>query len=85
MPNGVLVPKVTWIVNTEPNHQKSRDLISVPVGHGDMMQVHPDLVEDNKWTIVTFKRKQKLKKDLNCYVISLVADDYDTSTILLTN
>lgn len=48
------------------------------------MWVHPDFVKDEKWTTVISKQKQKIKS-LNCYVTSLIGDDNDTSTSLLTD
>lgn len=36
-------------------------------------------------TTFTSKRSQKLRKNLDCNVVSLVIDSYDASTSLLTN
>lgn len=49
------------------------------------MWVHPDLTEDDQWTIVTSKRKHKVKNNMGCYVISLRPGGYYTSASLLTD
>lgn len=78
--DGVLVPKVmTQIVNTDPSHQQSQGLTSIPIGRGEMMWVHPDLAKDIQWTTFTSKRKQKTKKNMNWFY------GYDTSASLLTD
>lgn len=46
IPNGVLVPKgMTGIINVDPSHQQSRGLTLVPIGHGNMTWVHPNIIE----------------------------------------
>jgi len=46
-PVGVVpIPKGELrVVNTDPHHQQKKGLISVPTHQGEIMWVHPDLVE----------------------------------------
>lgn len=48
------------------------------------MLVHPNIVKDEQWTMVVSTKTQKIKKEMDCHIIFLLADDYDTSTSLLT-
>ena len=46
------------VLNIDPHHQQEKGLIPVPTPQGEIMWVHPDLVESQQWTIVT-NRKSK--------------------------
>jgi len=52
-PGVVPIPKGKLrLVNTDPHHQREKSLIPILTPHGEIMWVHPDLVEGQQWTTV---------------------------------
>ena len=54
-------------LNIDPHHQQQKDLIAVPTLQGEIMWVHPDLMEGQHWT--TNKRSRGKAKALPCNVV----------------
>lgn len=73
-----------WIVNTDQHYCPAQGLTLVSTESGGTMLVHPNIVKDEQWTMVVSTKTQKIKKEMDCHIIFLLADDYDTSTSLLT-
>ena len=48
------------MINTDSHHQHEKGLVSIPTPQGEIMWVHPDLVDDQQWTTIT-NRKSKGK------------------------
>ena len=41
------------MVNTDPHQQQEKGLVPVPTPQGEVMWVHPDLIDGQQWTTVT--------------------------------
>ena len=60
------------MINTDPHHQQEKGLVPIPTPQGEIMWVHPDLVDGQQWTIVTnrsLKVKQKLHPAIWCALL----------------
>jgi len=57
------------MINTDPHHQQEKGLVLVPTPQGEIMWVHPDLVEDQQWTTVTNRKSKGKAKALPCNVV----------------
>ena len=54
------------MINTDSHHQQEKELIPIPTPQGEIMWVHPDLVDGQQWTTVT-NRKSKGKTKASSY------------------
>ena len=52
------------VINTDPHHQREKGPISVPTPQGEIMWVHPDLMESQQWTTLP-TGSPKVKKKLH--------------------
>ena len=57
------------MINTDPHHQQEKGLVLVPTPQGEIMSVHPDLVEDQQWTTVTNRKSRGNAKASPCNVV----------------
>ena len=48
------------MVNTYPHQQQEKGLVLVPTPQGEIMWVHPDLVDEQQWTTVTNRKSKGL-------------------------
>jgi len=44
------------VINTDPHHKEEKGLVPIPTPQGEVMSVHPDLVQSQQWTTVTNKK-----------------------------
>ena len=72
------------ITNSDPHHQKEKGLVPVPTPRGEIMWVHPDIVEDQQWTTVNHKRS-KGKSKAPCNMVGVPATEADMNTAALTD
>lgn len=64
-------------------HCQAQGLTPIFVKQGGLIWVYHDFFfKDEQWTIVIFRKKQKMK-NLNYHVISFIGNDNDTSASLL--
>ena len=57
------------MVNTDPYHQQEKGLVPVPTPQGEIMWVHPDLVEGQQWNNVTNRKSRDKAKSSPCNVV----------------
>ena len=57
------------MVNTDPHQQQEKGLIPVFTPQGEIMWVHPDLVDGQQWTTVTNRRSKGKAKVSSCNVV----------------
>jgi len=59
-PAGVVpIPKGELrMINTDPHRQYEKGLVPIPTPQGEIMWVHPDLVDGQQWTTVTNRRSK---------------------------
>lgn len=70
-----MVPKViTWIIIMGPYPSQTQALVPIPALNEEMMWVHPNLVE-GQWATIVSKKKIRMEKNLDCYVIFLALED----------
>ena len=86
-PVGVVpIPKgELWVLNIDPHHQREKGLIPVPTPQGEIMWVHPDLVEGQQWTTVTNRKFRGKAKASPCNVICASSLEAETDVALLTD
>ena len=71
------------MVHTDPHHQQEKDLVPVPTPQGEIMWVHPDLVDGQQWTIVTNRKSKGKRFVLQCRCAS--SREAETDIPSLTN
>jgi len=57
------------MINIDPHHQQEKGLIPVLIPQGEVMWVHPDLVDGQQWTTVTNRRSKGKAKASSCNVV----------------
>ena len=64
-PAGVVpIPKGELMINIDPHHQREKGLVPVLTPQGEIMWVHPDLMEGQQWILLLTgspEAKQKLR------------------------
>jgi len=58
-------------VNTDPHNQKEKGLILVLTPQGEIMWVHPDIIESQQWTTVASIKSKGKAKASSSNVVSL--------------
>ena len=72
------------IINSDPHRQKEKGLIPLPTPRGEVMWVHPDIMEDQQWTTVN-RKKSRGKGKAPCNVVSVSSKETEMNTASLTN
>ena len=62
------------MVNVDPYHQQEKGLVPVPTPRGEVMWVHPDLVDSQQWTTVTSRKSKGKARASSCNVASREAE-----------
>ena len=57
------------MINTDPHHQQEKGLVPIPIPQGEIMWVHPDLVDGQQWTTVTNRKSKGKTKASPCNVV----------------
>ena len=57
------------MTNTDPHHQQEKGFVPIPTPQGEIMWVHPDLVESQQWTSVTNRKSKGKEKASSCNVV----------------
>jgi len=59
-PNGVvsISKEDLRVINTDPHNQREKGLIPVPTHQGEMMWVHPDIIESKQWTTIASRKSR---------------------------
>ena len=73
------------MITTDPHHQQEKGLVSIPTPQGEIMQVHPDLVESQQWTTVTNRKSKGKAKASPCNVIGASSREAETDVALVTD
>lgn len=55
---------ITHKVNMGPHPPQTQGLVPVSAPNGEIMRVHPDLVEGGQWIIVVPKKKKRMVKGI---------------------
>ena len=86
-PVGVIsVPKGELrVVNTDPHQQQEKGLVPVPTPQGEIMWVHPDLVDEQQWTPVTNRKSKGKAKASSCHVICASSREAEDDVPSLTD
>ena len=80
MPAGIVpIPKGELrVLKIDPHHQLEKGLIPVPTPQGEIMWVHPDLVEGQQWTTVTNRKFKSKAKASPCNVMCASSREVET-------
>ena len=73
------------MINKDPHHQQEKGLVPIPTPQGEIMWVHPDLVESQQWTTTTKKKSRGKAKALPCNVVCASAWEAKTDVPSLTD
>ena len=73
------------MINTDQHHQQKKALVSVPTPQGEIMWVHPDLVESQQWTNITNKKSKGKAKISSCNVVCVSSRETETDVPSLTD
>jgi len=86
-PSGVVpIPKGELrMINIDPHHQQEKGLVPIPIPQGEVMWVHPDLVDGQQWTTVTSRRSKGKAKASSCNVVCVSSREAETDVPLLTD
>ena len=86
-PSGVIpIPKGELrMVNIDPHHQQEKGLVPVLTPQGEVMWVHPDLVDGQQWTTVTSRRSKGKAKASSYNVVCASSREAETDVPSLTD
>jgi len=86
MPAGVApIPKGEMkIINFDPHRQKEKGLIPVPTPRGEVMWVHPDIVQDQQWTTVD-RKKPRGRGKAPCNAVGVSSKESEENITALTD
>jgi len=86
-PVGVVpIPKGELrVLNIDPHHQQEKGLVPVPTPQGEIMWVHPDLVEGQQWIAVTNRKSKGKAKSSPCNVVCAFCWEAETDVPSLTD
>ena len=73
------------MVNIDPHHQQEKGLVLVPTPQGEVMWVHPDLVDGQQWTSVTNRRSKGKTKASSCNAVCASSREAKTDVPSLTD
>ena len=73
------------MVNVDPHHQQEKDLVPIPTPRGEVMWVHPDLVDGQQWTTVTSRKSKGKAKASSCNVVCASSREAETDVPSLTD
>jgi len=73
------------VVNTDPQNQKEKSLISVPTPQGETMWVHPDIIESQQWMTVTNRKSKRKAKASSSNVVGISARETEEDVASLTS
>ena len=73
------------MVNTDPHQQQEKGLVSVPTPRGEVMWVHPDLIDGQQWTTVTSRKSKGKAKASSCNVVCASSREAKTDIPSLTD
>ena len=72
-PTGLVpIPKGELrVINSDPHNKKKKGLVPVPAPRGEIMWVHPDIIESRHWTTVTNRKSRGKAITSSCNVVFL--------------
>ena len=73
------------MINIDPHHQQEKGLVPVPTPQGEVMWVHPDLMDGQQWTTVTRRRSKGKAKASSCNVVCASSQEAETDVPSLTD
>jgi len=73
------------VLNIDPHHQWEKGLVPVPTSLGEIIWVHPDLVEGQQWTTVTNRKFKGKAKASPCNVVCASSRKAETDVPSLTD
>ena len=73
------------MINIDPHHQQEKGLVPVLTPQGEVMWVHPDLVDAQQWTTVTSRRSKGKAKASSCNVVCASSRKAETDVPSLTD
>jgi len=73
------------VLNIDWHHQQEKGLVPIPTPQGEIMWVHPDLVEGQQWTTVTNMKSKRKAKASPCNVMCAFAREAVTDVPSLTD
>ena len=73
------------MINMHPHHQQEKGLVPVPMPQGEIMWVHPDLMEDQQWTTVTNRKSKGKTKGSSCNVVCASSRETETDILSITD
>ena len=73
------------MINVDPHHQQEKGLVPVPTPQGEVMWVHPDLMDGQQWTTVTSRRSKGKAKASSCNVVCTSSREAETDVPSLTD
>ena len=73
------------MVNIDPHQQEEKGLVPVPTPRGEVMWVHPDLVDGQQWTTVTSRKSKGKTKASSCNVVCASSWEAETDILSLTD
>jgi len=73
------------MINIDPHHQQEKGPVLVSTPQGEVMWIHPDLVDGQQWTTVTSRRSKGKAKASSCNVVCVSSREAETDVPSLTD
>ena len=72
------------MINIDPHNQKEKGLIRIPTPRGEIMWVHPDIVESQQWTTVTNRKSKGKAKASSSNVVGISTRETEEGVVSFT-
>jgi hypothetical protein len=72
------------IINSDPHRQKEKGLIHVSTPRGEVMWVHPDIVQDQQWTTAN-RKKPRGRGKAPCNMVGFSSKESEENVTALTD
>jgi len=73
------------VINTYSHNKKEKGLVPIHAPRGEIMWVHPDIIESQQWTIVTNRKSRGKAKTSTCNVVSVSSKEAEEGVASLTD
>jgi len=73
------------VINADPHLREEKGLVHVPTPLGEIMWVHPDIIQSRQWTTVIIKKSKGKASASYCNVVSLSLRETEEGITSLTD
>ena len=73
------------MINIDPHYKKEKGLVPILTPRGELMWVHPDIIQSQQWTNITNRKSKGKAKASSCNVVYASSREAETDVAALTD